>query len=267
MDPTRGSKSTASHAAPAAARGPMRKARRTGAVVAAIALLVTTFILFRGDADADAPRVIPGNVDPGGFRHLWIDPATGEPARYDACQPIHYVINPRLAPPAGVEDVHKAFAETARASGLRFVYDGLTDETFTDPRPAYQPDRYGERWAPVLIAWSAGVPTGSDIPEAKAVGRGGSTLRSNDDGEPVYVSGQAVFDATAELRSGFGGRTWGQVILHEIGHIVGLDHIDDPTSVMNPLVGVRPAAWGDGDRAGLWRLGLGEDCAQPPPPG
>ena len=87
---------------------------------------------------------------------------------------------------------------------------------------------------------------------------------ANDSGKPVYVTGTATFDATTELRSGFGGETWGQVILHELGHVVGLGHVDDSTSVMNPALGLRPAAWGKGDRAGLWQLGIGAPCLKAP---
>ena len=48
-------------------------------------------------------------------------------------------------------------------------------------------------------------------------------------------------------------------ILHELGHLVGLDHVDDETQIMNPYVvpGVDPFA--DGDLAGLAALGRG-DC-------
>ena len=40
------------------------------------------------------------------------------------------------------------------ATGLVFVNEGTTDEAWTKDREPYQPDRYGERWAPALIAWS-----------------------------------------------------------------------------------------------------------------
>ena len=41
------------------------------------------------------------------------------------------------------------------------VSDGVTDEQPAPERPAYQPDRYGDRWAPVLIGFAdaAHVPT------------------------------------------------------------------------------------------------------------
>jgi hypothetical protein len=87
---------------------------------------------------------------------------------------------------------------------------------------------------------------------------------NNDDGKAVAVSGSVVFDASAGLSSGFAGETWGQVMLHELGHVFGLDHIDDQTSVMYPQLGLRPADFGEGDRKGLWELGIGSGCVKTP---
>lgn len=212
---------------------------------------------------------VEGAVDPRGFKFVHVDADSGEPVRFDPCAPIHYVINPALAPDQAIEDVHKAFEMTAVATGIRFVYDGITDEPVgSRDRAPYQPERYGERWAPVLVGWMTELPDdgepGSDAGEN--VGLGGAHSIRRMGGPAVSVTGEAVFDADADLLPGFGGATWGQVILHELGHVLGLDHIDDETSIMYPAVGRRPASWGAGDRAGLWELGVGSECLQVPEP-
>src|SRR3712207_1135620 len=104
------------------------------------------------------PRLTAGPLDPRGFRAFKVEADTGSTPRYNACEPNHYVVNPANAPENGVDDVHRAFELTAQASGLRFVYDGETDEIPADERPSYQPDRYGDRWAPLLIGWTNGLP-------------------------------------------------------------------------------------------------------------
>lgn len=53
----------------------------------------------------------------------------------------------------------EAIAEVSAASVLQFVHDGATAEGPTDQRNLYQPERYGKRWAPVLITWSTPAET------------------------------------------------------------------------------------------------------------
>ena len=247
----------------------MNDVRRSSSLFALAVLVVIAGVAFTNLSDAvGAPNLVDGTPDPRGFQPKLVDEDTGEPVRFDPCEPIHYVINPALAPPQGMEDMHRAVQMTAEASGLRFVYDGVTDEIPTPLRAAHQPDRYGDRWAPVLFAWSdglafAGATAGAEGERPIAVAT--SLTETNEDGRALYVSGVAVFDASVPgLRSGFGGQTWGQAMLHELGHIVGLDHVADPASVMNPVIGLRAAQWGGGDRAGLWALGIGATCLSTP---
>ncbi|MGH2817256.1 MAG: matrixin family metalloprotease [Actinomycetota bacterium] len=222
-------------------------------------------VLIKLSTSAGAADVTVGTIDPRGFRFQYVSEETGAPLRYDPCTPIHYAINPQNAPPGGIEDVHTAIRMTSEASGLRFIYDGTTDEVFVQLRESYQPDRYGKRWAPILISWLPGIP---DLRNSEAgketLGLGGSSYTTNANGDIVYVSGAATFASSAELKSGFGGRTWGQVILHELGHVLGLDHVESGESVMHPSLGLRSAAWSDGDRAGLWELGVGGSCLETP---
>lgn len=206
---------------------------------------------------------VPGTLDPRGFKVHLTHPETGEPARFNVCRPIHYVINPALAPEGGVADVHRAFEMTGRAMGANFVYDGTTDEHYA-ARDAFQPDRYGDRWAPILVSWSDHPPHVDPSSAGTVVGMGGPAIEYNEEDRAVLVSGIVVLDASADLSSGFAGATWGQVILHELGHVFGLAHIDDEASVMHERMGLRPAAFGPGDREGLWELGVGSGCVETP---
>jgi hypothetical protein len=235
----------------------------TTVLISAAALLLLTRLAPTNIED----RVRPGAPDPRGFQFMRVGVDDGMPVRYDACSPIHYVINPALAPEEGVIDVHRAFEVMSEATGLRFVYDGETNESFSNDRDPFQPDRYGNRWAPILVGWSAEPLTVDGAVEAgpdQPIGVGGSYAVLNSSDIPVYVSGIAIFDANLELGSGFAGETWGQVMLHELGHVVGLDHFAGQDAVMNDRLHLRPATWSPGERTGLWELGIGSTCVAAP---
>jgi len=195
-----------------------------------------------------------------GWRPLYVDGA-GRPARLDPCRPVHVVANFDLAPPQARADLHVALAEISRASGLRLVYDGETTELPGVDRPTAS----GTRWAPVLVAWVRGDGTPGEVgPDAYGVTR---TLAVAHGGRASIVTAQIAINAEAGLRPGFGaGQTTGEVLLHELGHAVGLGHVSDPGQVMNPTATNFPARFGSGDLAGLAAVGRPAGCQPLPPP-
>jgi len=202
-------------------------------------------------------------ADPRGFKFLSIDPQTKGPVRYNPCEPIAYVVNPANAPAGGIKDLHHAVELTAAVTGMSFTYEGETDEPVGRDRSAFQPDRYGQRWAPVLIGW---IPHDSAIFEVDDVGVAGSAIVRNSAGQLVYVSGSIAMNGAEHLDNGFApGKTWGKVALHELGHLVGLGHVPDPAQVMHASLVSSPAVWGTGDEAGLRQLGRLAGCLEVPP--
>jgi Matrixin len=78
-----------------------------------------------------------------------------------------------------------------------------------------------------------------------------------------YFGGIVVMDADATATRGFGYRyAHGSVLLHELGHIMGLNHVRDPDQLMysgrHPNFSVR--TFGRGDLEGLRRLGADAGC-------
>ena len=207
---------------------------------------------------ADSPLGRPPVTSPSNAYVLLPSP---DPAQafvaYDPCRPVHYVVRPDNAPDGGEELIRQAVAEVSAATGLRFVHDGVTSEGPSDGRKPYQQDRYGNRWAPVLIAWST--PEESPRLEGKVAGFGGSGHAGVSDGPSALVTGQVALDAPALkeiMQRPTGPLLVRAVIMHELGHVVGLDHVDDPKQLMNAdNTGVTEFA--AGDRAGLAAMGSG----------
>ena len=71
-------------------------------------------------------------------------------------------------------------------------------------------------------------------------------------GETRFVTGVVVLDEQeyAQMERVGQDRAATLILAHELGHVLGLDHVEDPKQLMNPsYVGQR--GFGDGDVAGL----------------
>jgi hypothetical protein len=185
-------------------------------------------------------------------------PDPGQPfVAYDPCRPVHYVVRPDNAPLGSDQLIEQAIAKVSAATGLRFQNDGATSEAPSEHRKSYQDDRYGKRWAPVLISWSS--PEESPGLAGKIAGLGGSGYAQTPGHPLVLVAGQVELDAPAlaEIMHRQGGPAHVRaIIMHELGHVVGLDHVDDPSQLMN-AENSGLTEFADGDRAGLAVLGSG----------
>jgi hypothetical protein len=198
-------------------------------------------------------------ADPN-FTFIRSQPNSAEPVAFDPCRAIHYVVRPDGAPPGGMALLQSAISKVSAATGLQFIDDGLTDEPPSVVRPNYQPDRYGDRWAPVLISWST--PAEFSGLAGQVVGLTGSEPVTTDDGQLVLVSGHVTLDAeqTNELltKTLLGGRSVViATITHELGHLVGLGHVTDPRQLMYPTARPMTSDFGSGDLTGLSALGSG----------
>ncbi len=203
------------------------------------------------------PPAPPAEIGPYEFTQT--QRSSDEPVAWDPCRPVRYVVNPAGAPPGTDALVQQAIDNTALATGLRFESAGTTDELWSKDREPYQPSRYGDRWAPALIAWS----TEAEVPGLGGyiAGLGGAQSVTDSDGEGVYVSGGLVLDASdlgVMLNEPGGTEAVRAVIQHELGHVMGLDHVSDPRELMytegSPA---QTTNWGPGDRRGLHELGSG----------
>ena len=181
-----------------------------------------------------------------------------EPVRFDPCRPIHVVVNSAAAPAGADKLLRRGLAEISRTTGLRFVLEGETTEAPVDMRPPSDRGQYGNRWSPVLVAWSdpRSLPglRGRVAGLAGPVGAPYSTTR-----DKHWVSGQVYLDGPTfdEILTRPDGWWHAEaIVLHELAHLVGLTHVSATSQLMHAdNAGV--LTFGEGDLEGLRRLGDG----------
>lgn len=181
-----------------------------------------------------------------------------DPVAYDPCRPIPYVIRHDGAPAGSEGLIDEAVNIVSKATGLEFVYEGPTDEPVSVDREAVQKERYGDRWAPVAISWSD--PSETPELDGTVAGVGGSMSVNIEDGPEIYVSGRLILDGPeiARLLEGKNGTGMARaVILHELGHVVGLGHVEGPGQLMSTKLSPKIIQFQRGDLTGLARLGAG----------
>jgi hypothetical protein len=182
------------------------------------------------------------------------------PVGYDPCRAIGVRINPDGAPPGSVELVRDAMAEVSDTTGLVLRYVGTSQE-----RPhwtsTFVPTFLGRvQTKPVLVTWARD----SEVPELEGdvAGIGGSVAVRERDGVTRYVTGAITLDQDAfeEIAAEpDGAAEMRAIVLHELGHVVGLAHVKDPHELMN-ADNVGLLDFGVGDRLGLAAVGRGS-CA------
>lgn len=161
----------------------------------------------------------------------------GRPARIDSCVPTTYAVDLTSAPAGALAVVRAAIRSLEEATGLRF-----TDQAVGRPR--------------LLIAWT---PAGTSIDGDAVASAVTHTRASPTPRGPVIVSSQILINS---------GRTFAEggavlheslrlVLLHELGHAVGLRHVAGSGQVMGAVAHPWLSDYASGDRLGLRILGTG----------
>jgi hypothetical protein len=259
----------AAGARPGAVAAVVGAAALLGAIVV-VAALATLGVLpppaTPGGTEGDVAIEVGPGASGDGFA-VWERNEDGTPVRWDPCSPIELVVSPEAMPDGGMDDLEEAVDRLVAVTDLDLRITGTTDERPRADRPPYQPDRYGHRWAPVLVAWTAPHEGGIRL---RGTDRGVALpIAVGPAGDRTYVTAQVAFNADrTDLERGFDdrARSWGSTVLHELIHVLGLDHVDDPTQLMDVHPGAGPVELGEGDRAGLAAVGAAPGCRPPPPP-
>jgi hypothetical protein len=192
------------------------------------------------DFNPNAPAIVQAG---GSFEFNQKQPSDPDsPITFDPCEPINVVVNDTRAPAGAMMWIAQAIANAQVATGMTIVLSGTTED-----------DRWEDRGMndPVLISWAT-------------------------EAENAHLTGSAAGVATPvwwEVSPGVGRTMTGSIVLdlavfndplvpdhvkraivqHELSHVLGLGHVNDPTELMNPTTSVYE--YGPGDLEGLARIG------------
>lgn len=245
-------------AMPSTTTSPRRARRHTsGPALLVTALVLGGIVVFSPEENALTLRRLLGFDDErlgavpqvqegqGPYSFMQTQFGSDEPVGYDPCRPVEIAVNPEGAPANHDELVATALERTAAATGLQLVRVADTDER--DIRTGPYPKR-----RPALIMWAGA----DEVPQLRGdvAGIGGS-VAAGDPGRLRYVTGRIVLDR--DLFASLGPRevVHAQAIVdHELAHLVGLGHVDDPGELMHEAAS-STLTFGPGDLEGLARLG------------
>lgn len=188
--------------------------------------------------------------DPTQYRFIHVDDQ-GRPAQWDPCRPLIYQVETSQMPGDYLPFVHEAMARLGQATGLEFMYGGEASRALVnDPRRL--PD------STILIGWSD--PAQTPVLDGSALAVADLMPTRMSDGRLRVAKGWVILDSTENLAPGFiTTKSLGQVLLHELGHVMNLDHVLEPVQLMYPYLGpYSPATFQQGDLAGLaWARSTG----------
>ena len=196
----------------------------------------------------------PGSTSDYTFIGKW----GGKPIRWNPCHVITYRVNLKYAPANVMPDVREALRRITLATGLHFKYLGTTSWL---PRADYK------GWpgtSNAVIAWSPRDPMAPSMQWGGfTAGRGGPSTGLYR-GKPWWKKGWADFNShdNADFPAGFGANSRGALLMHELGHMIGLNHAKGGVEMMYGGGGwTAPAAvYGAGDMRGLHLLGRSQGC-------
>lgn len=261
----------------------MRSTRTPLAALAALLLLPVVGVIGPSTAPVASPAATAdpaAPADPPGVTVHWTEPdaigtaattttstATyrfssyvgGKPVRWDPCRTIYWQFRTTGAPTGARTVVRSVVGRVALLTGTRWVEKPATTAT---PTSAWLP-KSSSGVRPVLIGWTDAAHSDllrnrpSSVLGVTRTAYFGATI--NGVQKAATKAAVVALDRTDRLPL-TGVVSWRSVLLHELGHGMGLDHVGTTSQLMYPVLGHSLRDFQSGDRTGLYKLGRSAGC-------
>ena len=175
------------------------------------------------------------------------------PVTYSSCRPLQVAVYPAGGPSDAEQLVDEAVAQMRAATGLDIVvigaFGGHAPNWNFEAAPITLQD-------PVSVSWQDG--NAIESMTSDVAGLGGSPTVTSGHGTRYRVAGTIALsrDYFAEKEEQGRHDRALAVVLHEFGHVLGLDHVDSSGELMYEH-NIGRTTLGPGDRQGLRLLGQG----------
>jgi len=182
-----------------------------------------------------------------------LEDADGQPVTYTSCKLVQVAVYPAGGPPDAEQLVRDAVAAVRAATGLDIVvagaFGGHAPNWNFEAGPTHPED-------PISVSWQDGDAIAQLSDHVR--GLGGSRTVTGRNGQRRYVAGTIALSREyyASLYDRGDRAKALAVLLHEFGHVFGLDHVDSDRELMYGD-GSEVLSFGPGDLQGLRRLGQG----------
>ena len=218
---------------------------------------------------AGAPQTADGAVATYKLTYASLPNGTKQVVRWNGCQKtITYKVNLAAVPSAQrsavLSDTKAAVAKVALNTKFVFTYKGTTSEV---PKVGSMAKQSAE----LVIAFTSPSKTNYSL-AGSTLGQGGlyyGWVSRTVNGRTSYTvaaqRGFVVIDTPQMLNQAKGGTGTGlrrtNLLAHELGHAVGLQHVSDTRQQMYPSIRTAsPTLFYTGDRAGLAKVGKAAGC-------
>ena len=184
----------------------------------------------------------------------------GRPVRWDPCTPIRWTSNTSRGPAGGLAVLLEAVARIAQLTGTTWQYVGPSSAV---PASGYLPGTSQPQYPPVLLGWTDGAS--SDLLAGQPRNVLGMTrtawfgIQRADGSKIAAIRTAAVALDRTDTLPLRGRGSLKALVLHELGHVMGLAHVEDRNQLMATVLPAS-ADLQAGDLAGLSRLGQRAGC-------